>query len=945
MPVLAGYHGGIDNKRIISMHGGRATPALAGSGQHGTTRDAGATPMMAQYLEIKAAHANYLLFYRMGDFFELFFDDARQAACALGIQLTRRGKHLGEDIPMCGVPVARGEEYLQKLIAKGFRVAVCEQTEDPAAARKRGAKSIVRRDVVRIVTPGTLTEDALLDAGANNFLVAVHRLRASDSPPAGYALAALDMSTGEFLLSELAPTELAGELVRLSARELLVAEHDEENGAEWAAGPGSAGAAITPIPRAYFDSRAGEDAIKSALGALALDGFGSFTRGELAAAGALLKYVELTQVGARPLLRAPLKARTGDAMAIDAATRASLELVRTQGGETTGSLLHAVDRTLTAPGRRELSARLSRPLTDVAAIAARQDALGWLVDDPAECESLRETLRHAPDVARALSRLSLARGGPRDLGTVRDMLATARDLHDRLAAARQIPDELARIMTALAGADMALLDRLNAALADALPHSARDGGFVRAGFSAELDETLRLRDNSRSVIAGLQARYAQTTGLKTLKIRHNNVLGYFIEVSAANGPALADNAEGLFRHRQTLANAVRFTTAELAETESRITLAAERALGIEHDIFAALCSACMAHHSALMAIASAVASLDVFCGFAELAREGNYIRPVVDSSGAFSITAGRHPVVERAMAGSGMGFIANDCALDADPGPEGEARLMILTGPNMAGKSTFLRQNALIAVLAQAGSFVPAQSAHIGVIDRLFSRVGASDDLARGRSTFMVEMIETAAILNQAGPRALVILDEIGRGTSTFDGLSIAWAAAEHLHDVNRCRSMFATHYHELTALAERLDHAACATIRVKEWGDDIVFLHEVVPGAADRSYGIQVARLAGVPKAVVERARAVLKKLEPGEPGAKGSAATALVEELPLFAAAGFAETAQTPPETLDAREADALRALRSELALIEPDHISPRDALALLYRLKALAGGAAGP
>ncbi len=927
------------------MHGGRSAPARAGPARQGAPEDAGATPMMAQYLEIKAAHADYLLFYRMGDFFELFFEDARQAASALGIQLTRRGKHLGEDIPMCGVPVARGEEYLQKLIAKGFRVAVCEQTEDPAAARKRGAKSVVRREVVRIVTPGTLTEDALLDAGANNFLVAVHRLRGSDSPPAGYALAALDMSTGEFLLSELGQEELAGELARLSAREMLVAGDDEADGAAWTAGPGSAGAAITPVPRAYFDSRAGENAIKSALGALAIDGFGSFSRGEMAAAGALLKYVELTQVGARPLLRAPVKASTGDAMAIDAATRASLELTRTQGGEAVGSLLWAVDRTLTAPGRRELCARLSRPLSDPAAIATRQDALGWLLEDMAVREALRETLRHAPDVARALSRLSLARGGPRDLGTVRDMLATARDLHDRLAAARLIPEELARIMATLAGADMALLDRLDAALADALPHHARDGGFIRAGFSAELDETRRLRDDSRSVIARLQASYTQRTGVKGLKVRHNNVLGYFIEVSAANASVLADAPDGFFRHRQTLANAVRFTTAELVETESRITLAAERALGMEQDIFTGLCGDCLARHAALMDIASATAALDVSCGLAELAQERDYVRPLVDNSGTFSITAGRHPVVERSVAGPGSSFIANDCVLDAEPGPSGAARLMILTGPNMAGKSTFLRQNALIAVLAQAGSFVPAQSAHIGIIDRLFSRVGASDDLARGRSTFMVEMIETAAILNQAGPRALVILDEIGRGTATFDGLSIAWAAAEHLHDINRCRSMFATHYHELTALAERLDHAACATIRVREWGDDIVFLHEVVTGAADRSYGIQVARLAGIPRAVVERARAVLKKLEQGEPGAKAGALAALTQELPLFAAAGFAETAQTPPETLDARDAEALRALRDELAATEPDHISPREALELLYRLKSIVSGTPKP
>jgi len=898
---------------------------------HGTvkTKDAApagdaVTPMMAQYLEIKRAHPGYLLFYRMGDFFELFFDDAVEAAGALGIHLTKRGKHLGEDIPMAGVPVARSEEYLHKLIKKGYRVAVCEQTEDPAEAKKRGAKAVVRREVVRLVTPGTLTEDGLLEAAGNNFLTALCATRTGGEP--GYALASVDISTGEFVLSEVAAADLPGELARLGASEILVPDSAE---AQLQAALGEHAAAITPAPDAHFSARAGEAALKAALEVSMLDGFGDFTTGELSAAGAALKYIELTQIGAKPLLAPPRKAAAADAMIMDAATRASLELTQTTSGRREDSLLWAIDRTVSAPGARELAARINRPLTSPDAINARLDAVAYLKDAQRLRSGLRSKLREAPDGARALSRLKLGRGSPRDLGAVRDMLDCAWALSELLADADSLPGELGSVGDALAQADMRVGATLSAALEDELPLSARDGGFIRACYHDDLDENRKLRDDSRSVIAGMQAKYAEETGLKSLKVRHNNILGYFLEVSAAQADTLRAPPHGeTFRLRQSLANAVRFTTPELAETETRITLAGERARAIEHEIFARLSEDVLAEQAGLSALAEAIARLDVACALAELAEEWNYVRPKVDDSGAFAVECGRHPVVEQTLAGAAP-FIANDCTLSAEA--EDAARLVLLTGPNMAGKSTYLRQNALIAILAQAGSFVPAKLAHISVVDRLFSRVGASDDLARGRSTFMVEMVETAAILNQAGPRALVILDEIGRGTATYDGLSIAWAAAEHLHDINRCRALFATHYHELTVLADRLEGVANATIRVKEWRDEIVFLHEVAAGAADRSYGIQVAKLAGLPRAAVKRAGEVLARLE-----REGNGSGTQMEELPLFAA--MQEPVQAEYDSVDDDANASLKHLREEIAALDPDGMTPRDALAELYRLKAL-------
>jgi DNA mismatch repair protein MutS len=880
------------------------------------------TPAMAQYVEIKAANPDCLLFYRMGDFYEMFFEDAEVASRALGIVLTKRGKYFGKDVPLCGVPVVRADEYLHRLIALGHRVAVCEQLEDPAEARKRGAKSIVRRDVIRLVTPGTLTEDTLLDAGRNNYLLAVARARLSSAgEDAQFALAWIDISTGEFRVSECDRASLSAEIARLEPSEIIVSDalfSEAELAGYWRSLP-----AVTPLARDVFDTATAERRLSSFFAVATSEAFGALTRFELTAAAACVTYVERTQIGKRPPLSPPLRESAGACMAIDQATRSNLELMRTLAGDRRGSLLDAIDRTVTAAGSRMMAQRLSAPLTDPAQIAKRLDAVASFVENTAARAETRSRLQAAPDLARALSRLAVGRGGPRDLAAIRDGVLAAADLARALASVSDTPAEIAEAKQACHRPDGMLAAELSAALAAELPAFKRDGGFVREAYNSALDETRALRDESRRVIAALQARYAEDTGIRILKIKHNNVLGYFVEVTAQHGERLmAAPFNGTFIHRQTLAGQVRFTTTELGELEARIASAAERALGLELEIFERLAASVIAESANIKDCAEALARLDVASALAHLATERAYARPLVDDSHIFVIEGGRHPVVEQALSRDGTPFVANDCDL-SPPQDTDAGRIWLITGPNMAGKSTFLRQNALNAILAQAGCFVPAKHAHIGVVDQLFSRVGAADDLARGRSTFMVEMVETAAILNQAGKRALVILDEIGRGTATFDGLSIAWATVEHLHDVNRCRALFATHFHELTALAGRLARLHNATVRVKEWQGEVVFLHEVVAGAADRSYGIQVAKLAGLPASVIERAKVVLATLEQED-----RAAPKDFEDLPLFAA--HSKPPQATPQSAD----DLLAAA---LAALDPDDLSPREAMEALYMLKA--------
>ncbi|NQV85377.1 MAG: DNA mismatch repair protein MutS [Rhodospirillales bacterium] len=894
--------------------------------------------MMVQYLTIKREHPDGLLFYRMGDFYELFFEDAVQASAALDIALTKRGKHLGEDIAMCGVPVHSHETYLNRLIEKGFKVAVCEQTEDPAEAKKRGSKSVVNRAVRRVVTPGTLSEETLLDARRNNFLAAVAGVGGGDKLKLG--LAWVDMSTGVFVTQALEPHDLGAVLARVAPGEVLVPDGLLQNPdlfetfADWKA-------ALSPLPSSRFDSANGTGRLQAFYGVKTLDGFGDFSRSELAAAGALMDYLELTQKGQMPRLTTPRQLAPGAVMEIDAATRRNLELTCTLTGSVKNSLLGVIDRTLTGAGARLLGARLAAPLTDPAAIVRRLDMVQHFTNAERLRGDLRAILKRCPDMERALSRLSLGRGGPRDLAAMRDGLSGAGEMRALFEGSGAVQDAPMGVPDEVPGGVAAALDdlghhgevieRLVRALAPDLGMYARDGGFIAPGYAPELDELRALRDESRRLIAGLQAGYAQTTGITTLKIKHNNVLGYFIEVSPKNADKIPLGEDGPFIHRQTLSSAVRFSTVELGELEQRIAKAADRALALELTMFDDLVGEITGRADAIALAAQAQARLDVAQGLAVLAVEARYNRPEVDDSTDFFITGGRHPVVEAALAESGSSaFIANDCRLVGGDGAgnregeglEPEGSLWLLTGPNMAGKSTFLRQNALIAVLAQMGSFVPAETAKIGVVDRLFSRVGAADDLARGRSTFMVEMVETAAIIHQAGPRSLVILDEIGRGTATFDGLSIAWAVVEHLHGTNRCRALFATHYHELTALASRLGGLRCHTMRVKEWKDDVIFLHEVGPGAADRSYGIHVGALAGLPKSVVARASEVLDILEQGE---QSSAMTRLADDLPLFSAMRNEPAAQNGPSPVE-----------QALAALDPDALTPLAALEAIYSLK---------
>jgi DNA mismatch repair protein MutS len=873
--------------------------------------------MMAQYIEIKAANPDCLLFYRMGDFYELFFDDAEAASRALGIVLTKRGKHGGADIPMCGVPVDRADDYLNRLIALGNRVAVCEQIEDPAEAKRRGPKSVVRRAVVRLVTPGTITEDRLLDPARANLLLAIGRRKTGEGAVA-YGLAAVDISTGRFSLSEVSGGDLAGAIARHDPREIVLSEAihaDPALGRIWQ----ESRAAIVPLAQAELEPAAAERRIREQYGVSTLEGFGQFTRAEIAAAGAVLLYIARTQLAARPTLAVPTREDGGATLAIDAATRANLELTRTLSGERAGSLLATIDRTVTANGARLLAEHLAGPLTDLDAIARRHEAVAHLVEDGLLRGSLRDALARAPDLARALARTGLGRAGPRDLAAIRDGLAVAAALGTRLSAIPNLPADLDRLAAHLGEADPDLTTTLAAALGDELPLNRRDGGFVRAGYHPEIDEARVLGQDSRKVIAALQARYAEQTGCRTLRIKHNNLLGFFIEVPQSTGEACLKGLQSEFVHRQTMVDAMRFTSVELGELESKISGASDRALALEGAVFDDLAARVLAQSAAIAAVAEALAGLDVVASHAELAVELDWRRPVVDESLSFVVVGGRHPVVEAALRRAGEAFIANDCDLSGDT----RGRIRLITGPNMGGKSTFLRQNAVIAVLAQIGAFVPADEARIGRVDRLFSRVGAADDLARGQSTFMVEMVETAAILNQATRRSLVILDEIGRGTATFDGLSIAWACLEHLHEANACRALFATHFHELTALGDRLARLDNATLKVAEHRDGVVFLHEVVPGVAERSYGLQVARLAGLPGTVVARAGAILKSLEKAE---RGRPARARIDDLPLFAALA-------PPPPPEPAAEDPLGAL---LDGIDPDALTPREALDALYRLK---------
>ena len=877
------------------------------------------TPMMAQYLETKKAYPDYLLFYRMGDFYEMFFDDAVAASKALDIALTKRGKLEGADVPMCGVPFHAYETYLSRLIKHGFKVAICEQMEDPKEAKKRGAKSVVKRDVIRLVTAGTLTEENLLDSRRNNFLLSL----AKTGDMLGVSW--LDLSTGDFFLEEIGlknkpeAVVVSSLLSRLSPVEILVSDRYLQSPKLFEVF-NEYRKKLSVLPEARFNFENARRNLLNLFKVETLDAYGNFSRAEITAAGVLMDYVETTQKGQMPRVEKPVKIYERQVMEIDGATRRSLELLESSSGDRGNSLLSVLDRTVPGAGARMLAGRIASPLVATKEIGDRLNVVEFFLNEEFIRDDVRALLKACPDIERAVSRLSLERGGPRDLAAIKTTLAAVPRLKNILSGASsqnmvsELPEAVARIAGRM-GHHENLVDELERALADELPLLARDGGFIREGYYPPLDEIRRVKNNSQQIILQLQEKYAAATDIPNLKIKYNNLIGYFVEVPAKFATRMLENKD--FIHRQSVLNAVRFTTVELTEIENEIRGAGEKLLATELELFNKLVTEVRIAADDISRTAKALAELDVGAALADLAAEKNYCRPEIDDSFCFDVEDGRHPVVEASLAREhGGAFVGNDCRLGGD-----YSNIWLITGPNMAGKSTFLRQNAIIAVMAQIGSFVPAKRARIGVVNKLFSRVGASDDLARGRSTFMVEMVETASILNRADERSLVILDEIGRGTATFDGLSIAWAVVEHLHEVNRCRALFATHYHELTSLVGKLHKMSLHCMKIKEFNDEVIFLHEVIDGAADRSYGIHVAKLAGLPPVVLKRAEQVLSSLENDK---KNANIKELADDLPLFSSL---KKEEKKPSAVDAA-----------LAEICPDNLTPREALDELYRLKAL-------
>lgn len=884
------------------------------------TEKSNLTPAMVQYMELKQAHQDYLLFYRMGDFYELFFDDAITASKALDIALTKRGKADGKDVPMCGVPFHAYESYMAKLMKQGFKVAICEQMEDPAEAKKRGYKAIVRRDVVRLVTPGTITEDTILDSRKNNYLLCVAKINND------FGLAWIDLSTGVFYTQLLEikegneVAELHTAIDRLAPSEILVADTLLQNSDLFHL-LNEYKEKLSVLPQARFNSGNAQKRILEFYNVNTLDSFGSFSKSEVTAAGILLDYVENTQKGKMPRIARPVKILSSQYMEIDAATRHNLDLLDGPRGST---LISVLDRTVSGAGARLLANRLANPLLNVKKINARLDVVEFFLKHQDVREKLRTVLKSCPDIERAVSRLGVGRGGPRDLLSIGvtlgslPKLITLIETFKPIDVVDELPSAVAKVLQKFGNHAMLVNMLANALWVEdrnnELPLLARDGDFIKAGYSPELDAVRDLKNKGHNYILNLQSKYVQQTGIEHLKIKYNNVIGYFIEIPNKEAAQVLGNPE--FIHRQSVLNAARFTTVELTELENQIRGAAEKALALELAVFDDLVHSVLLAADDITRTANALAELDVGSALADLAIENNYCRPEIDDSYAFEIVDGRHPVVEESIRRSHEGsFVGNNCSLDVESN-----RIWLITGPNMAGKSTFLRQNAIIAIMAQMGSFVPAKSAHIGYVDKVFSRVGASDDLARGRSTFMVEMVETASILNRADRRSFVILDEIGRGTATFDGLSIAWAVVEYLHEVNKCRALFATHYHELTDLTGRLKSMSLHCMKIKEFKGEVIFLHEVIEGAADRSYGIHVAKLAGLPPKVLERAEQVLAELEKDK---RQNNFSGLDLELPLFSFAPKEEK-KSP--------------LLKELEQLNPDDLTAREALQKLYDLKEM-------
>jgi DNA mismatch repair protein MutS len=870
------------------------------------------TPMMRQYLETKARYPDALLFFRLGDFYELFFEDAVAAAEALQITLTARAK--GDDkVPMCGVPHHSARGHVAKLLEKGFKVAICDQVEEP------GKNTIVRREVTRVVTPGMVLDDQVLDPREASWLGAVALAEA------GGGLALLDASTGQLQCGEVRDdARLVDELRRAGVRELVFARSADEGRVDAIA----RAVGVSAARRDDAEFERADEKLRRQLGVASLDGFGvAGLAAGLAAAAAALAYLADTQRAAPAHVDRIARLRTDDVLLLDEATRTNLELERTlSGGKKRGTLLALLDRTVTAPGGRRLAEWLRYPLTDLARISARLDAVDELVASAVAREDLAAALRPVADLERLLSRLVLRQGNGRDLRALGSALlalpALAELLEGRTAALLREAGGRLRGLEPLA-------EHLDRAVAEEPPPTTREGGIVRRGYSAELDEIVAIAEDGKGYIAALEGREKARTGIGSLKVRFNKVFGYYLEVTKANVHLVPAEWE----RRQTTVGGERYATPELKSFEEKVLTAEERRFALEERIFEELRQAVAAAAARIRTAADAVAEADAVLSLARVAAERGYARPVVDGSEVLEIVDGRHPVVEAVLPDGPAAFVPNDVLVASRGAPECEAHgaILVITGPNMAGKSTVMRQAALVTLLAQMGSFVPARRARVGLVDRIFTRVGASDDLARGRSTFMVEMTETAAILHNATRRSLVVLDEIGRGTSTFDGVSIAWAVAEHLHDAKGCRTLFATHYHELQDLARERPAVRNLTVAVREVGDRVVFLRKLVQGGASRSYGIEVAKLAGLPAEVLARAREILKNLESMEVDEGGHAALARgrrkkidpVSQLGLFAA---------PAAPADPGAAEVAKVLRE----LDLDTLRPLDALNLLAAWK---------
>lgn len=863
------------------------------------------TPMMEQYLTIKNKHKDALLFYRMGDFYELFFEDAIAASKALDITLTKRGKTNGMDIPMCGVPFHSADNYLPKLIKKGFNVAVCEQTETIEEAKSNLKKGPLKREVVRIISPGTLTEDNLLDRNANNFLGAISDVNGSIS------ISWVDVSTGCFKSRNLQKENnqkqlLTNLLLRMNFSEILVSDAMELNiiSEEWHS-------IIKKQSSSLFHYSSCLQQICSYFSIMSLEGIGKFSDGEVIASGVLLSYLKLTQCGKLPILSMIKNESENNFLEIDYFTQKSLEILSNLSGETKGSLITSLDETKTAGGARLLKQRITEPFYKVVEIEKRYNLINWFLNNDIDIFKLQNNLENIPDIERSLSRISLLRGSPKDLSVLCNGLLNVKQIYeiiilfkDRLNQAPLLNNILNQISV-----DYSLFEDIKNSLKKDLPLSTKEGGFIRDGYDDNLDKLRNLRNNELEEITKLQNKYSDLTNVNSLKIKYNRMLGYHIEVRAVHDKALRD--KDIFIHRQTTAQTSRFTTIELNEAENQLINSYDKSISIEMDIFKNFTNQIINEGKKILDIASAISELDIGIMVVKQSKDRDYVCPKILENKTLEIIEGRHPVVETQMKLSENSFISNDCILNKDD------FLWLITGPNMAGKSTYLRQNALIVIMAQAGLFVPAKEANIGVFDKIFSRVGASDDLAKGQSTFMIEMIETSLILNTASEKSLVILDEIGRGTATFDGLAIAWSVLDYLHNKIKPRTLFATHYHELTSLKEDLNHLSCHKMSIKEWNNSIIFMHKIIEGEADKSYGIHVAQLAGLPFEVIKKATQLLSKLENNKDNSY-----------------------LKKSDNLDGNYSNIneSQSFFKEFDNINVDNISPREALDILYKLKLL-------